>query len=183
MTGGNERVLIPRRGSLVSASSQTRPQRTIGPAKNRRSVTPKKPVSLPELLKWSAVLWSLEDSEEFEIDFRDLTFFTPFAMVFMAHQIKAVQTAKNVKPIPINHNHLTWINRMGFMSAMGVVGATAPGEVAKYESKKYIPLTVLDAQKFTQESGYGLSEVNEAVERKAARFGAGFDPTWVRTRF
>jgi hypothetical protein len=76
-------------------------------------------VSLPQLVEWNNQLWNPTNELEIRIDFGYTRFFTPFAMMFIIHQIENYKNRFNAAVIVLtNFSHLSWPERMGFFSTL-----------------------------------------------------------------
>lgn len=125
-----------------------------------------KEIFLKDLVTWNDRLWSSTGSNVIEFDFKNASFLTPMAMIFIAHQIRYHQRVfPRIKLRIKNYTHLTYPAHMGFFSCFGgnfgkEVGE-APGDM------DYLPITVIDTSEFIKESG--VHNVRDAIDSDSMR--------------
>lgn len=131
-------------------------------------------VSLPQLVEWNRSLWRPSNELEIRIDFQHTQFFTPFAMMFIIHQIENYKLRYKAAILVLeNFKHLEWPERMGFFSALDahVIGGKNTSGLRPFDSRSddFLPITTVYTKDFKNEFGRGLIELNEAVDRETIR--------------
>lgn len=113
-------------------------------------------------------LWSLEEADHYEFDFNCLGFSEPFAMAYVANEIKRFRQSKpDLTFSAINHQKHTYPAHMGFFKAFGLPHGKDPGEAQG--SSVYIPITVIDTERLRQEADEKYSHVGDIIESKSQR--------------
>src|ERR1700744_3915153 len=76
-------------------------------------------VGLQELALWNDSLWRSSHAQDINLDFQDASFFTPFAMLFICHQVLSFHEMFPNTTIHIaNPEHLDWPRRMNLFACL-----------------------------------------------------------------
>jgi hypothetical protein len=132
-----------------------------------------KNVKLPAFLtpirvsKFGCELHALEDADEYEFDFGNRRFFSPFSMVLLAMHLRRFRERHaEADCFSVNHENHGYAAHMGFFKTFGMDYGNAPGEAPG--SSTYVPiLCVSRAEVADYASEKGL-EFGFGVEDKAA---------------
>lgn len=117
-----------------------------------------------ELIAWNDFIWSV-DADQITIDFSGYIHSSIFDLVFMAHQLRALQMKKSIKVEAIHHEHMTWAKGMNFFAVSGSDWASTFSPRSG-DGFNYIPITVINCA-----SNGGVvtrREMNERIDGEAA---------------
>ena len=109
-------------------------------------------------MAWKLKLWRASNELEIQIDFKETVFFTPFAIIFIIHQIENYKnTFLSAVVVLENYKHLIWPERMGFFAALSEITLGADIDFGKMveratlenkTSERYLPVTTLHTRNF-----------------------------------
>jgi hypothetical protein len=121
-------------------------------------------LTLADLIAWNDFIWTV-DTNNIVVDFSRYHHASIFDLVFMAHQMRAVQIKRNIKIEASNHEHMTWAQGMNFFTVSGSDWASSFAPTSG-DGFNYIPMTVIDC------NGHGSAlsrrEMNEQIDGQAA---------------
>ncbi|MEZ9469790.1 hypothetical protein AB4211_05205, partial [Vibrio lentus] len=119
-------------------------------------------LSLTNALNFCNRLWELEDSEMYEIDFKNLGNVEPFTMAYVANELKRFRQSKAGSKFKAkNHEDKSYAAHMGFFRAFGLKFGNEPGEAKG--SSTYIPLTILNVSDLNDEASENYANVGDMI--------------------
>lgn len=122
--------------------------------------------TLKDLVAWNDRLWNTGNSSNINLSFASAGFFTPFAMLFVVHQVRLFRTQfPEVRFTISDFDHLSYPAHMGFFTALGADYGKETGEAPG--DLNYLPVTVMRTREFLEQNGF--NRINEAVDLEAAR--------------
>jgi len=106
------------------------------------------------------------DDDHYVLNFGNVTFAEPFAMLILASEIRTFREAHAAARFrATNFEHLTYLAHVGFFTAFGLKFGKDPGEAAG--SANYLPLTFFPVDEVRSEARQSMQDVGAAVEAKS----------------
>ncbi len=123
-------------------------------------------LSLLNSLKFCNKLWNLEQTDEYEFEFKNLGHVEPFSIAYVANELKRFRdtkpdskfTAKNSEPD-------SYAGHMGLFKAFGFETENNPSEASGNSS--YIPLTRIKVSELEKEALNNNLNIGDVIEKRS----------------
>ncbi len=117
-------------------------------------------------IKFCNEMWRLEESEEYNFDFKELRFTEPFTLAYVSIEMKRFRKYREGKKFRAsNYQHLSYQSHMGFFRAFGLKFGNEPGEASG--SGTYLPITILKKSDLVNEAYDDGIEIGDLLEIKS----------------
>lgn len=123
---------------------------------------------LNEAIDFVGRLWESCLCEEYNIDFRNIDYFEPFTMIFVANEIKRFRekhSTARFNALMIEKSSISYAAHMGFFKAFGMEYGKNPGEASG--SASYIPFTIINVNDLRREAADKYCDIQDLIEHKA----------------
>lgn len=128
-------------------------------------------LELQTSLNFSLYLSSIEDADQYILDFKNTQNTEPFAMLLVSSKIRRlIKTKPESKIQCLNFRHMNYAAHMGFFQAFGFNHGKLPGEANG--SSMYIPIRIFDCLTLKNEAESKGIEVGEEIEKNSKQMAS-----------
>lgn len=123
-------------------------------------------LSLSNTLRFCNKIWELEDSDEYEFEFKNLGQVEPFSIAYIAHELKRFRNTKpNSKFTAKNYESKKYAAHMGLFNAFDIDFENNPTE--RTVNSSYVPLTIISVSELKKEALKDNLDIKDLVEKKS----------------
>ncbi len=128
-------------------------------------------LDLPSALAFAAQVGSLDDADEYVLDFESMRHVEPFGMLLVSSEIRKL-ARRDCRPALscANFQHHTYAAHMGFFRSFDLAHGNAPGEARG--SANYLPITIFETAEIESEAFDKSLEVGAQIEAISGRMSA-----------
>lgn len=120
-----------------------------------------------KILEFGQLVAEIEESDEIQFDFSEVTFTSPSWLLVVSQIIEATKLrSPNIRRVAQNYRHLSYASHMGFFRKLGLNFGRSPGEARG--SGTYAPICVRKTSEIVESSAERLEHHGDYLEREAA---------------